>query len=150
MLALLVEQKPLRTTMALGERQAASNVLYAVPISDVITASGWRCGSPRRIDSMWRQLPPGMVARPDLLDDTVGQVIAAKGGNNDVGLVLLRGPSGVGKTVLASQIAQDVRVWAEFTDGIVMLEPAKPLQPTVWPVGCRERWITGLRISRTC
>ena len=62
-----------------------------------------------------------MVARPGLLDDTVGQVIAAKGGDNDAGLVLLRGPSGVGKTVLASQVADDVRAWAEFTDGIIML-----------------------------
>ena len=38
-LALLVEQKPLRTPLALGERRAASNVLYAVPIGDVITAN---------------------------------------------------------------------------------------------------------------
>jgi HEAT repeat protein len=38
-LALLVEQKPLRTPVGLGERQAASNVLYAVPIDDVITAN---------------------------------------------------------------------------------------------------------------
>jgi hypothetical protein len=37
-LALLVEQKPLRTPVTLGEKQAASNVLYAVPIGDVITA----------------------------------------------------------------------------------------------------------------
>jgi len=36
-LALLVEQKPLRTPAALVERRAASNVLYAVPIGDVIT-----------------------------------------------------------------------------------------------------------------
>jgi hypothetical protein len=38
--ALLVEQKPLRTPVAPGERRAASNVLYAVPIGDVVTANG--------------------------------------------------------------------------------------------------------------
>ena len=120
-LALLVEQKPLRTTMALGERQAASNVLYAVPIREVITAFRLevRTATPHRFHV--EIVPVGMVARPGLLDDTVGQVIAAKGGDNDAGLVLLRGPSGVGKTVLASQVAHDVRAWAEFTDGIIML-----------------------------
>jgi TPR repeat protein len=39
-LALLVEQKPLRTAAALGEKKPASNVLYAVPIGDVVTALG--------------------------------------------------------------------------------------------------------------
>ena len=51
-LALLVEQKPLRTAVALGERRAASNVLYAVPIGDVITAFGLsvRTSRPLRFD----------------------------------------------------------------------------------------------------
>ena len=120
-LALLVEQKPLRTPVALGERQAASNVLYAVPIGDVITAFGLpvRTARPLRFDV--GLLPPGMVARPGLLDEAVGRVIAAEGGDTGAGLVLLRGPGGVGKTVLARQVADDVRVWAEFTDGIIML-----------------------------
>jgi hypothetical protein len=38
--ALLVEQKPLRTPVMMGERRGASNVLYAVPIGDVVTANG--------------------------------------------------------------------------------------------------------------
>ena len=62
-----------------------------------------------------------MVTRPGLLDEAVGRVIAAEGGDSGAGLVLLRGPGGVGKTVLARQVADDVRVWAEFTDGIIML-----------------------------
>jgi len=37
--ALLVEQKPLRTPVVLGKRPPASNVLYAVPIGDVVTAN---------------------------------------------------------------------------------------------------------------
>ena len=51
----------------------------------------------------------------------VDRVIAAGGGDSGAGLVLLRGAGGVGKTVLARQVAGDVRVWAEFTDGIIML-----------------------------
>ena len=144
-LALLVEQKPLRTPVALGERPAASNVLYAVPIGDVITANGLpvRASRPLRFDV--GLLPPGMVARPGLLDEAVGRVIDAEGGEAGAGLVVLRGPGGVGKTVLARQVADDVRVWAEFTDGIVMLRAgqgatadgvARQLQETL---GYRDR-----------
>src|ERR1700735_1263419 len=56
--ALLVEQKPLRTLAPLGERQVASNVLYGVPIGDVITANRLptRVFPPTSIDY---RLPPG-------------------------------------------------------------------------------------------
>jgi hypothetical protein len=120
-LALLVEQKPLRTATDLGERSTASNVLYAVPIGDVITANDLsvRITRPLRFDV---GLPlPGMVTRPGLLDKAVSRVIASEAGETGAGLVLLRGPGGVGKTVLARQVADDVQVWAKFTDGIVML-----------------------------
>ena len=144
-LALLVEQKPLRTPVALGERRAASNVLYAVPIGDVITAYGLpvRAARPLRFDV--GLLPPGMVARPGLLDEAVGRIIGAEGGDAGAGLVLLRGPGGLGKTVLARQVAEDVRVWAEFADGIIMLRAgqnatadgvARQLQETL---GYRDR-----------
>jgi hypothetical protein len=120
-LALLVEQKPLRTPVALGEPPMATNVLYAVPIRDVIAANGLpaQAARPPRFDV--GLAPRGMVARPGLLDEATGRVIGAEGGEAGAGLVVLRGPGGVGKTVLARQIADDVRVWAEFTDGIVML-----------------------------
>ena len=120
--ALLVEQKPLRTAVSLGERQAASNVLYAVPIGDVIIALGLdavRVDKPLTFDVEW--LPEGMVTRPSLLDEAAGRVVAAGGQDSGAGLVLLRGPGGVGKTVLARQVAGDARVWAEFADGIIML-----------------------------
>ena len=144
-LALLVEQKPLRTAVALGERQTASNVLYAVPIGDVITACDLpvRASRPLRFDV--GLLPPGMVARPGLLDAAVARVVDAEGGDTGAGLALLRGPGGVGKTVLARQVAGDGRVWAEFTDGIIMLKAgqsatadgvARQLQETL---GYRDR-----------
>ena len=81
-LALLVEQKPLRTAVDLGERQAASNVLYAVPIGDVITACGLpvRTATPLRFDV--GPLPAGMVTRPGLLDEAVGRVIDTAGGGH--------------------------------------------------------------------
>ena len=120
-LALLIEQKPLRTAVPLGERPAASNVLYAVPMADVIIACGLpvRAARPLRFDV--GLLPPGMVTRPGLLDEAVGRVMEAEGGASGAGLVLLRGPGGLGKTVLARQAADNVRVWAEFPDGIIML-----------------------------
>jgi hypothetical protein len=119
--ALLVEQKPLRTAVALGERQAASNVLFAVPIGDVIAACDLpvRTSRPLRFDV--GLLPPGMVTRPGLLDEAAGRVIDTAGGDTGAGLVLLRGPGGAGKTVLARRVADDARVWAAFADGIIML-----------------------------
>src|SRR5262249_42164228 len=120
-LALLVEQKPLRTPVALGEPRAASNVLYAVPISDVIAANSLpvRTFRPLRFDV--GLLLRGMVTRFGLLDEAVNGVMGVEAGDAGAGLVVLRGPPGAGKTVLARQVADDVRVWAEFTDGIIML-----------------------------
>ena len=144
-LALLVEQKPLRTSVALGERRQASNVLYAVPIGDVISTNGLlvRTSRPLRFDAGLAS--PGMVGRVGLLDDAVGRVVGAGPREAGTGLVILRGPGGAGKTVLARQVADDVRVWAEFTDGIVMLRAgqgatadgvARQLQETL---GYRDR-----------
>ena len=147
-LALLVEQKPLRTPAALGERRAASNVLYAMPIGDVITALGLPVRAARPIRFDVGLLSPGMVTRPGLLDEAVGKVIGTKGGGAGARLVVLRGPGGVGKTVLARQVADDVRVWAEFPDGIIMLRAgqtatadgvARQLQETL---GYRDRALT--------
>lgn len=61
--ALLVEQKPLRTPVALGERQAASNVLYAVPIGDVVNANDLsvRASTTRIPEAMGREQVTGQV-----------------------------------------------------------------------------------------
>ena len=121
-LALLVEQKPLRTavTPELGQRPPASNVLYAVPIGDVIAACGLpvRPGKPLRFSV--GSLPGAVTTRPVLLDRAVDRIIQAAGARGGA-LVLLRGPGGAGKTVLARQVAVDPRIWAAFADGIVML-----------------------------
>ena len=62
-----------------------------------------------------------MVTRRDLLDEAVRKVVEAGGGDSSASLVLLRGPGGIGKTVLARQVADDRRIWAAFPDGIIML-----------------------------
>jgi hypothetical protein len=61
--ALLVEQKPLRTPVVLGERRAASNVLYAVPIDDVVTSNGLsvRASTPPIPEAMNREQRIGRV-----------------------------------------------------------------------------------------
>ena len=62
--ALLVEQKPLRTPVALGERRVASNVLYGVPIGDVVTANGLstvRASMPPMPEAMDREQVAGHV-----------------------------------------------------------------------------------------
>ena len=149
-IALLVEQKLLRTTVALGERQAASNVLYAVPIQNVITAFGLpvRAAKPLRFDV--GLLPPGMVTRRGLLDEAVRQVVDAKGGDSGAGLVLLRGPGGMGKTVLARQVADDVRAWAEFPDGIIMLRAGQNATADVVARQLQEALGSGTGTWRTC
>jgi hypothetical protein len=129
-LAMLIEQKPTRIAVAaLGERRAASNVLYAVPVRDVITACGLPVQAAMPLRFAVGPLPPGMVTRAGLLDEAVAGVIAATGGSAGAGLVLLRGPGGRGKTVLAGQVADDMRVWAEFAGGIVMLRAGQAATP---------------------
>ena len=81
----------------------------------------FRFRSPSRFRFDVGLLPPGMVTRRDLLDEAVRKVVEAGGGDSSASLVLLRGPGGIGKTVLARQVADDRRVWAGFPDGIIML-----------------------------
>lgn len=121
-LGLLVEQKPLRTPVAPGEPQRAGNVLYAVPIGDLIAAHSLPVQTTKPLRFHVEPWPrEDMVIRPGLLDDAVARVIGVKGGNAGAVLVVLRGAGGLGKTVLARQVADDARVWAAFTDGIVLL-----------------------------
>ena len=121
-LALLVEQVPLRTGVtatAIGEKKPATNVLYAVPIGDVITALDLKVENSKPLRFDVGVLPPRMVKRQDLLDEAVRRVVEAKAAaDHGPGTVVLRGPGGAGKTVLARLIAHDERVWAAFPDGI--------------------------------
>ena len=145
-LALLVEQKPVRTRAALGEQRAASNVLYAVPIGDVIAANSLPVQTSRPLRFNVGLASPGMVARPGLLDEAIGRVTGTdEDGHAGARLVVFRGPPGAGKTVLARQVADDARVWSAFPDGIVMFRAgqeanadslARQLQETL---GYRDR-----------
>jgi hypothetical protein len=111
---------PLRTGVtAIGEKKPATNVLYAVPIGDVITALDLKVENSKPLRFDVGVLPPRMVKRQDLLDEAVRRVVEAKAAaDHGPGTVVLRGPGGAGKTVLARLVAHDERVWAAFPDGI--------------------------------
>lgn len=128
-LALLVEQKPVRTAAApsqLGARPEASNVLYAVPIGDIIAACGLPVRPARPLRFTVGLPPPAVLPRPGLLDKAVGRIAGTADGDAGPVLVLLRGAGGAGKTVLAYQLARDPRVWAAFPDGIIMVRAGQP------------------------
>jgi hypothetical protein len=68
-LGLLVEQGPQRTVTALSERLTASNVMYAVPIGDVITALDLPVPTPKPTDRWAWETDIGFAT------DTVGDRI---------------------------------------------------------------------------
>lgn len=51
--------------------------------------------------------------------------------------------------MLARQIADDVRIWAEFPGGIVMVELARPRTQTRYTASSRTNWGGVAGISRT-
>ena len=114
---LLVEQKHLRLPTPPGERQPASNVLYAVPIRDVVEGLGLTVAAarPRRlsVDAVLADT----VTRSDLLDRLVRKLIGAGPGR----VVRVWGLGGMGKTTLVRQALHDARVWQAFPGGIVMV-----------------------------
>jgi hypothetical protein len=114
---LLVEQKHLRLPTPTGERQPASNVLYAVPIRDVVERLGLTAAAarPRRLSV--EAVLPDTVTRTDLLNRLMRKLTDAEPG----GVVRVWGLGGMGKTTLVRQALHDARVWQAFPGGIVMV-----------------------------
>ena len=114
---LLVEQKHLRLPAPPGQGQPASNVLYAVPIRDVVERLGLTVAAarPRRLSV--EAVLADTVTRSDLLDRLVQKLTGA--GPRRV--VRVWGLGGMGKTTLVRQALHDARVWQAFWGGIVMV-----------------------------
>lgn len=113
---LLVEQKHLRLPVQPGQRQPASNVLYAVPIRDVVERLGLTVAArPRRLSV--EAVLADTVTRSDLLNRLVRKLTGAGPGR----VVRVWGLGGMGKTTLVRQALHDARVWQAFPGGIVMV-----------------------------
>jgi tetratricopeptide (TPR) repeat protein len=114
---LLVEQKHLRLPAPPGQPQPASNVLYAVPIRDVVERLGLTVAAarPRRLGV--ERVLADTVTRSDLLNRLVRKLTGAGPGP----VVRVWGLGGMGKTTLVRQALHDARVWQAFPGGIVMV-----------------------------
>jgi hypothetical protein len=128
-MALLVQQKLLRVAVEPGAAKLASNVLYAVPIDDVLRALDIAVPRVRPLRFRVELQRPGMIVRAGILDKIVDAVLTAGGSAERAPVVLLSGPGGVGKTVLAVQLANDSRIWTAFGAGIVMVVAGQATTP---------------------
>jgi hypothetical protein len=114
---LLVEQKHLRLPTAPLQRKTASNVLYAVPIREVVERLGLTIESARPRWLSVEAVLPDTVTRTNLLDRLVRKLIDAR----PAGVVRAWGLGGMGKTTLVREALHDARVWQAFPAGIVMV-----------------------------
>jgi hypothetical protein len=114
---MLVEQKHLRVPAVAGQRPQASNVLYAVPVGDVVERLGLTVAAarPRRLSV--DGLPADTVTRSNLLAQLVHKLV----GGGPARVIRVWGYGGMGKTTVVRQAVHDARVWRAFPGGIVMV-----------------------------
>src|SRR4029450_10575109 len=117
-IGVLVEQLPWRLADPLGQLTPATNVLYAIPIQDVVDRFGITAASvarPYRFNLV--ALPDEVIDRTPLLDGLLELVIGRSA--TPAGVVLVRGMPGMGKTVLALQLVHHARIWQTFYGGVL-------------------------------
>ena len=66
-------------------------------------------------------LPPHYLVRADLHERVVSALLADEGQTNRRSAVGLHGMAGIGKTVTASAVARDPRIYTRYRDGVVWL-----------------------------
>jgi hypothetical protein len=128
----LVEQVYLRLVTRAGQhKKPASNVLYAVPILDVLQRFGLtelqqqyqeqhaRLGKGTRVPFMAPGLPAHLIDRRDQYGPLLDCVLGADNGSPVATTVALYGSGGFGKTTLAAQLCHDDDVKATFANGIL-------------------------------
>jgi len=118
---LLVEQKGLRARMPQPFARLASNVLYALPISDVLSALGIDVvpARPRRFNAT--PVRHDVLRRSDLIDRLVNRLATGDGPR----LVRVSGPGGMGKSILLDQVLWDTRVWSAYPGGVIELQASE-------------------------
>ena len=117
----LVEQKALRARMPQPPARLASNVLYALPISDVLSALGVDVVPPRPRRFNGTPVRHDVLRRSDLIDRLVNGLTAGDGPR----LVRVSGPGGMGKSVLLDQVLWDTRVWSAYPGGVIELQASE-------------------------
>lgn len=117
----LVEQKALRARTPQPPARLASNVLYALPISDVLSALGVDVVPPRPRRFNSTPVRHDVLRRSDLIDRLVNGLTAGDGAR----LVRVSGPGGMGKSVLLDQVLWDTRVWSAYPGGVIELQASE-------------------------
>ena len=159
-LALLVEQKPLRTLAAIGERTPVSNVLYGVPINDIVASNELQVHnfSPvqsRELERFIRPVSanpsgirrkirsPATLLRPEvaIVNFEGREKVRAKlklwcADQLPVSARLLCGPGGQGKTRLAQELIKDQSASGWISgflkiDGRTKGDPPASLRPLI-------------------
>lgn len=117
----LVEQKGLRARMQQPLARLASNVLYALPISDVLSALDIDVmpARPRRFNAT--PVRHDVLRRSDLIDRLVSGLTTGDG----PWLVRVSGPGGMGKSILLDQVLWDTRVWSAYPGGVIELQASE-------------------------
>src|SRR5436190_3330301 len=118
----MVEQKGLRARVRQPGPAFASNVLYALPISDVLSALDIDVVAPSRPRRFNITLVRhDVLRRPGLVDSLMNLLITSDGPR----LVLVSGAGGMGKTVLLKQVLWDARLWSAYPGAVIELQASE-------------------------
>jgi WD40 repeat protein len=107
-----------------GRPVPATNVLYAISIEDALARFGIAAArAPLPIRSWIPRPPRHLIVRTDELRRTKARLLGTDAVETAGGVrVALVGMGGVGKSVLAAQLARDEDVQQAFPDGVVWVE----------------------------
>jgi NB-ARC domain len=119
--AVLVEQTHLRIRPLAGAASQATNVLFAIPVDDVVERLRVPVQAARPTRFEVRRFPAGTVDRGELLDRLVAELVSSALAPTSTLLVRVWGYGGMGKTVLTQRAAYDVRIWSVFPGGIFLI-----------------------------
>jgi len=126
-IGVLIQQLPSRFPGPIGQPRPATNVLYAIPIQDVLNRFGltYKRIEPHiqtRVPFMVEDLPLDYVPRLQKYEALIEKLLDQRREEPVAITVALRGAGGYGKTTMARAICHDERVQQEFDDGILWMK----------------------------